>query len=319
MRTNKEFRDDLAKELWAKYQKRNEQLGQVNQLPISAEIKESAKKEIEENFSREYHNIKARPWYVYARKTHLDEIKSKFWMEKAKKKRDALQMEYEWLQNKYENKIENANIELSSKETDYEKAKKIHRSIDRDYVEKSKLVRNDIDRDDLQKQIDKEFWWNYNTRIMSKISPQWTLDPRYLNMVDNLSLNVAKILIEWGLSGCLTVIENLWKFKQECHNSIAKLMCEEWYPEMVYDNLNEFADESLGDGVAIHLIECWAWEYLCDNVKKFKPLSKKVAITLEEHWLYDSIDHDVFVRDFDDVIWNVRYKERRRNEEESRD
>lgn len=97
-KTNKEFRSDLAKEMFDKLNQRNEQLEKIEKSPYSEWLKEQKRKEIMENFEREIDNMKKRPWYEEAKQTHIDEIKAKHSLDTARERRNRLWQEKERLE-----------------------------------------------------------------------------------------------------------------------------------------------------------------------------------------------------------------------------
>lgn len=117
--TNKEFRSDLAKEMRDKYKKRNEQLEQIDKLPITKETKESARKDIMDNFNQEMEEMKTRPGYAEARQTHLAEIQAKIKLAKSKKEKERLQKEYE-------EKLAKADEDIAKSKKGYEDAQIAH-------------------------------------------------------------------------------------------------------------------------------------------------------------------------------------------------
>lgn len=118
--TNKKFRDDLAKEMRDKYKERNEKLEQAEKSSFSSGLKEQMKKEIMDNFTKEMDEMKSRPWYEEAKKTHLEEIKAKIWVNAAKKEKERLQKEYE-------EKLARADEDIADKNKAYEDAQIAHR------------------------------------------------------------------------------------------------------------------------------------------------------------------------------------------------
>lgn len=120
--TNKEFRSNLAKEMRDKYNERNEKLEQVDKLPLSESVKELAKREIMENFYKEMDEMKSRPWYEEARRTHLEEIRAKNKLVKSKKEYEDSLKAYEDAQIAHGWKVEE-NITENSEE--YEKVNRM--------------------------------------------------------------------------------------------------------------------------------------------------------------------------------------------------
>ena len=60
-KTNREFRSDIAREMLDKRKERDEQLRQIDKLPIPKELKEMNRKAIMDNFYAEIDEIKKRP------------------------------------------------------------------------------------------------------------------------------------------------------------------------------------------------------------------------------------------------------------------
>ena len=118
--TNKKFRDDLAKEMRDKYNERNEKLEQAENLSFSDGLKEQMKKEIMENFDQEMEEMKSRPGYEKARKTHLEEIKARIKLAKSKQEKERLQKEYE-------EKLAKADEDIAESTKGYEDAQIAHR------------------------------------------------------------------------------------------------------------------------------------------------------------------------------------------------
>jgi len=119
-KTNREFRSDLAKEMRDKRKERDEQLKQIDKLPLSEPVKESAKKDIMEAFYKQMEEFKNRPWYEEARKTHFEETKAKAWVNKLKKEKEKLQKEYE-------ERMAHIDEEIEEKNKVYEDAQIKHR------------------------------------------------------------------------------------------------------------------------------------------------------------------------------------------------
>ena len=60
-KTNKELRSDFAKQMLDKHRERNEQINQINKLPISEELKEQNRKAIMEVFEKQVDEMKNAP------------------------------------------------------------------------------------------------------------------------------------------------------------------------------------------------------------------------------------------------------------------
>ncbi len=106
-KTNKEFRSDLAKEMRNKRKEKNIQLEQVESSKFSQWLKEQMSKEIKENFEKKIDEIKSRPWYEEARKTHLEEINAKSRLTKAKKELEDAEKSYNEAQIAHRWKVKN--------------------------------------------------------------------------------------------------------------------------------------------------------------------------------------------------------------------
>ena len=119
VKTNKEFRSDLAKQMRDKRKERDAQLEQIEKSSFSEWLKEQMRKEIKENFDREINEMKNRSWYEESRKTHLNEVKSKSNVKKAKAEKQRLQEEYE-------EKLAKADADIIESEKQYEDAKIQH-------------------------------------------------------------------------------------------------------------------------------------------------------------------------------------------------
>jgi gamma-glutamyltranspeptidase len=59
--TNKEFRDNLAKEMRSAYEERNRQLEEAENLPVNKFVKKHTKKKIMETFYKKIDELKKRP------------------------------------------------------------------------------------------------------------------------------------------------------------------------------------------------------------------------------------------------------------------
>jgi len=119
-KTNKEFRSDLAKEMRDKFDKRNEDLNQIDRLPISEELKEMNRKAIMDNFYAEIDEMKKRPWYEEAKKTHAEEIKAKVKLEKEESAKEKLLKEYE-------KALAQVDAKIADRKNSYEEAQIAHR------------------------------------------------------------------------------------------------------------------------------------------------------------------------------------------------
>ena len=128
--TNKKFRDDLAKEMRDKFNERNEQLKQIDSLPLPEELKEQNRKAIMENFEKQMEEVRTKPWYAEAKKTHLEEIKAKIKLAKSKKEYEDSLKTYEDAQIAHRWKVE----ELSENDAEnvwelsQEKKEKLYRN-----------------------------------------------------------------------------------------------------------------------------------------------------------------------------------------------
>lgn len=121
-KTNKEFRSDLAKEMFDKLQQRNEQLEKIEKSPYSEWVKEQMRKEIMENFYEQMDKMKERPWYEEAKKSHIAEIKAKHSLDIAREKRNRLRQEKERL----EMELHNADNDVVDKWYEYNKSQINH-------------------------------------------------------------------------------------------------------------------------------------------------------------------------------------------------
>ena len=123
-KSNEKFRSNLVKEMRDKYNERNKKLEQVEGSSFSDGLKEQMKKEIMDNFNQEMEEMKTRPWYEEARKTHLEEVKAKIKLTKSKKEKKRLQKGYEdmkeRLRREYEKKLEEAKADVENSQEEYE-------------------------------------------------------------------------------------------------------------------------------------------------------------------------------------------------------
>ena len=127
-KTNKELRSDLAKEMRDKYNEADEQLQKIDKSPFSEWVKTLMKQEIMNNFGAQTREMKNRPWYEEARRTYLDEIKAKKWVEAAKAEKERLLKEYE-------EKLAKADEDIAESNNSYENAQIAHRGKVEDNVE----------------------------------------------------------------------------------------------------------------------------------------------------------------------------------------
>ena len=93
--TNQEFRSNIAKEMRDKYDERNKRLEQAEKSFFTDGLKEQMKTEIMDNFNQGMNEMKSRPWYEEAKKTHLEEIKAKIKLAKSKKEYEDSLKAYE--------------------------------------------------------------------------------------------------------------------------------------------------------------------------------------------------------------------------------
>lgn len=117
-KTNKEVCSDLAKEMRDKRKEKNTQLEQVEKSNFSEWLKDSMRKEIKENFEKDIDAIKSRPWYEEAKKTHLEEIKAKIRLKKAKKELEDAENSYNEAQVAHKWKVEDEEKESLRGNTD---------------------------------------------------------------------------------------------------------------------------------------------------------------------------------------------------------
>lgn len=141
VKTNKELRLDFAKEMKDKLKERNEQLEQVEKSPFSEWIKKLMRWEIMDNFEKQIDEIKNRPQYVEAKKTHLNQIKAKIKFNKAKKEYEDAQIAHSWAIE-----VENLSQELKWFEN-VEPPKKL-RYYREEWKEKCKYYRSDKNAQD---------------------------------------------------------------------------------------------------------------------------------------------------------------------------
>ena len=119
-KTNKELRSDFAKQMLDKRRERNEQINQINKLPISDELKEQNRKAIMENFEKQVDEMKNAPWYMESKKTYVEEKEAKNRVAESKKAKEALVEEYE-------EKLAKADADITESEKQYEEAQLLHR------------------------------------------------------------------------------------------------------------------------------------------------------------------------------------------------
>jgi len=118
--TNKEFRLNLAEEMQDRLKERNWQLESVEKSPFSEWLKAQMRKEIMDNFENQMNEIKSRPGYKEAKKTHLDEIRTKQWVRKAEANKEKLLKEYE-------KKLAKADENIAQSKKHYEDAQIAHK------------------------------------------------------------------------------------------------------------------------------------------------------------------------------------------------
>ena len=175
--TNKKFRDDLAKEMRDKYNERNEKLEQAEKSSFPSGLKEQMKKEIMDNFTKEMDEMKSRPWYEEAKKTHLEEIKAKIKLAKSKKEyEDSLkaykdaQIAHRWeVEQKITEDSENKEkSEIPQDLKDFRKAwKEIVKNLSHDFRDNMDDILKKIDEIPVKVEIDNdgsrliefELWW----------------------------------------------------------------------------------------------------------------------------------------------------------------
>lgn len=116
-KTNKETRSDFSKEMRDNYNERNEQLSQIDKLPISEELKEQSRRAIIENFEKQMDEIKSKPWYQDANETHIEEIQAKNRLNKARQELKNAEKSYEEAQVAHRGKVENRMLENDAENT----------------------------------------------------------------------------------------------------------------------------------------------------------------------------------------------------------
>lgn len=172
VKSNRDYRDNLAKEMRNKYNERNEQLEQIDKLPLTEAVKKSARKDIMEAFYKEMEEFKKRPWYEEAKKTHLEEIKAKVWLNEAKKEKERLQKEYE-------EKMAKADENIADKTKSYEDAQIAHRweieywEIKKELIWNYEAVEDDLLKNHLNVKENSEYMWLKWKEIHLTIPAVW--------------------------------------------------------------------------------------------------------------------------------------------------
>lgn len=171
--TNKKFRDDLAKEMRDKYNERNKRLEEAEKSSSSDGLKEQMNKEIMDNFNQEMEEMKSRPWYEEAKKTHLEEMKAKIKLAKSKKEyEDSLkvyedaQIAHRWEveQKITENSENKENSEIPQSLLDFRKKWEEEIDLDEDTKKKIMDAVNEIQKwakeeSDGSILVEFELWW----------------------------------------------------------------------------------------------------------------------------------------------------------------
>ena len=81
----KQFRSELAKEMKKLHDERLEQLEKLDSLLISEKLKEEARKQIFNEFTKKIEEISERPWYLEAKEAHIAENRKQFLQKKYEK------------------------------------------------------------------------------------------------------------------------------------------------------------------------------------------------------------------------------------------
>lgn len=203
--TNKEFRSDLAKEMWDKYNERNEKLGQVEKSSFSDWLKGQMRKEIMENFNKEIDEMKSRPWYEEARRTHLEEIKTKIKLAKSKKEYEDSLKAYEDAQIAHRWEIEDDwNIlEIPQELKDYrqaweEKIGDISDKIKGRIIKAAEKIKVNVKTEsDGSRLIEFKLWWKkwkiLDPKLKTHSDKKYWVDPNY-NSIKHID---DAVLLKW--------------------------------------------------------------------------------------------------------------------------
>ena len=81
----KQFRSELAKQMKKLHDERLEQLEKLDSLLISEKLKEEARKQIFNEFTKKIEEISERPWYLEAKEAHIAENRKQFLQKKYEK------------------------------------------------------------------------------------------------------------------------------------------------------------------------------------------------------------------------------------------
>lgn len=269
-KTNKELRSDFAKQMLDKRRERNEQINQINKLPISDELKEQNRKAIMENFEKQVDEMKNDHWYMESKKTYVEEKEAKNRVAKSKKAKEALIKEYE-------EKLAKADADITESEKQYEEAQLLHRW----KVEKESGLENPEIPDDLKNY--RKAWEN----AMFSISEE--NKEKIIKTVDKISVKIdedldGSRLVEFKLG------DKMYKIldpKLENHtdgeyrhrvsyNSITEVNRDavkfNW---MRWDNVDDWENQKLKEyvkekqGEWLHIPEIWEmWDLLEELWKK---------------------------------------------------
>lgn len=170
---NQEFRSNIAKEMRDKYDERNKRLEQAEKSFFTDGLKEQMKTEIMNNFNQGMNEMKSRPWYEEAKKTHLEEIKAKIKLAKSKKEyEDSLkayedaQIAHRWeVEQKITKNSDNKeNSEIPESLLDFRKKWEEYIDLDEDTKKKIIDVVNEIQKwakeeSDWSILVEFELWW----------------------------------------------------------------------------------------------------------------------------------------------------------------
>jgi hypothetical protein len=124
-----------------------------------------------ETFYKKIDELKKRPWYDEARKTHLNEIKSKNRLERIKKEKEKLQKEYE-------EKIGKLDQDFADETKRYEDAQITHRwKIELENTEESDPI--DVNDEEIKKQKLEELFWNKDAILDDLIQNHVKIEENY--------------------------------------------------------------------------------------------------------------------------------------------
>lgn len=232
-KTNREFRSDLAKEMRDKRKERDEQLKQIDKLPLSEPVKESAKKDIMEAFYKQMEEFKNRPWYEEARKTHFEESKAKLKLNKVRLGKDKLQKEYE-------EKMEKINKDILVSENEYKGSKIANEWTAEQKKEKFKAMR------EKWKKYSYEDWKSGDIELQ-----EWdSLILQKKDLYDEDAEKIAKLELKKGVSFKLGW-NRIW---DEWAKAIAWMKLQEWVSLSL--SVNRIWDEWAKAIAGMDLKEC---------------------------------------------------------------